>query len=386
VSRTPSDFDNDDPARKARSKLTERLKEESLRLGLDQVGIAPAVAPPHYPNYLAWLREGYGAGMSYLDRHAPAKEHPRHLLDEVRSVVVVSFVYGRPAPSPTSPTQGKVARYARAADYHEFFWRRLDSLLAWIQNECPGVNGRGVADTAPLLERDFAQQAGLGWVGKNSMIINRRLGSFTVLGALLLDIELDYDPPHESHHCGTCTRCLDACPTNAFPAPYQLDARRCISYWTIEHKGAIPDEVAGQLDGWVFGCDICQDVCPWNRKAPPGVEPKLDPGLEWRHPDLLDWLKAEPRALAQSLKGTPLTRSKRAGLLRNAALVLGNAKAESAVPTLIDLLGDPDPILRASAAWALGRIGSEQAFCALRTRQANETDPLALDAIQRALG
>ena len=386
MSRTPSDFDNDDPARKARSKLTERLKEESLRLGLDQVGIAPAVAPPHYPNYLAWLREGYGAGMSYLDRHAPAKEHPRHLLDEVRSVVVVSFVYGRPAPSPTSPTQGKVARYARAADYHEFFWRRLDSLLAWIQNECPGVNGRGVADTAPLLERDFAQQAGLGWVGKNSMIINRRLGSFTVLGALLLDIELDYDPPHESHHCGTCTRCLDACPTNAFPAPYQLDARRCISYWTIEHKGAIPDEVAGQLDGWVFGCDICQDVCPWNRKAPPGVEPKLDPGLEWRHPDLLDWLKAEPRALAQSLKGTPLTRSKRAGLLRNAALVLGNAKAESAVPTLIDLLGDPDPILRASAAWALGRIGSEQAFCALRTRQANETDPLALDAIQRALG
>jgi len=386
VSRTPSDFDNVDPAQRARAKLTERLKEESLRLGFDQVGIAPAVAPPHYPNYLSWLQEGYGAGMSYLDRHAPAKEHPRHLLEEVRSVVVVSFAYGRPAPAPTSPTQGKVARYARAADYHEVFWRRLDSLLAWIQNECPGANGRGVADTAPLLERDFAQQAGLGWVGKNSMIINRRLGSFTVLGALLLDIELAYDPPHESHHCGTCTRCLDACPTNAFPAPYQLDARRCISYWTIEHKGAIPDEVAGQLEGWVFGCDICQDVCPWNRKAPPGVEPKLDPGLEWRHPDLLDWLKAEPRALAQSLKGTPLTRSKRAGLLRNAALVLGNAMAESAVPALIDLLGDPDPILRASAAWALGRIGSEQGFGALRSRLANETDPLALDAIQRALG
>ncbi len=201
--------------------------------------------------------------------------------------MVASFVYGRPAPSPPSRRKARSPRYARAADYHEIFWRRLEALLDWLQSERPETRGRAVADTAPLLERDFGRRAGLGWVGKNTMLINRRLGSFTLLGGLLLDLELEYDPPHESSHCGTCTRCLDACPTDAFQGPYQLDARRCISYWTIEHKGAIPDEVAGQLDGWVFGCDVCQDVCPWNRKAAAGKEPTLDPGK--RGPTPTSW-------------------------------------------------------------------------------------------------
>ncbi len=176
-----------------------------------------------------------------------------------------------------------------------------------------------MADTAPLLERDFARLAGLGWIGKNTMLIDRRLGSFTVLGALLVDVELRPDEPHHASHCGTCTRCLDACPTDAFDGPYRLDARKCISYWTIEHRGPIPDEFADRLDGWVFGCDVCQDVCPWNRKAPPGREPALEPRPEWTHPDLIELLARDPAELSRALKGTALSRAKRAGLLRNAA-------------------------------------------------------------------
>ena len=168
-----------------------------------------------------------------------------------------------------------MARYARGGDYHEVLWEKLGALLAWLQAERPGLRGRAVADTAPLLERDFARLAGLGWIGKNTMLIDRRIGSFTVLGSLLVDLELEYDAPHATHHCGTCTRCLDACPTGAFDGPNRLDAGKCLSYWTIEHRGPIPAEVAADLDGWAFGCDVCQDVCPWNRKAPPpaGAEP-----------------------------------------------------------------------------------------------------------------
>lgn len=364
--------------------LTARLKAEAIRLGFDQVGIAPAVSPPSYPHYLEWLQAGHAAGMGYLERQAEARAHPDRLLDGVRSVVMVSLVYGRQESEPAGALQGKVARYARAADYHELFWRRLETLLDWLKIAAPGLRGRAVTDTAPLLERDFASRSGLGWVGKNTMLIDRRLGSFTLIGALLLDLELSYDPPHESSHCGTCTRCLDACPTDAFIGPFQLDARRCISYWTIEHKGVIPDEVAGQLDGWVFGCDVCQDVCPWNRKAAAGKEPALDPGGEWAHPNLLDWLTADPATFSTSIKGTALARSKRSGLLRNAASVLGTRHEASAVPALVGLLIDPDPVIRASVARALGQIGTDEAIQALEAH-GNDEDPRTHEAIQRAL-
>ncbi len=270
------------------------------------------------------------------------------------------FVYGQAAEAPPTDTQGRVARYARGEDYHEVLWRRLEALLAWLQQECPGLQGRAVADTAPLLERDFARLAGLGWIGKNTMLINRTLGSFTLLGALLIDLELLYDPPHESSHCGTCTRCLDACPTDAFAGPYQLDARRCISYWTIEHKGPIPAPVAANLHGWVFGCDICQDVCPWNRKAPPAREPRLAPRPEWTNPDLLAWLEADAETFRRSLKGTALSRARRAGLIRNAAAVLGSRRAVRAIPALKRLLNDPDPDVREAAARALDVIMAEE--------------------------
>jgi epoxyqueuosine reductase len=265
-------------------------------------------------------------------------------------------------------------------------WDRLESLLAWLQAQAPGVRGRAVADTAPLLERDFARLAGLGWIGKNTMLIDRRLGSFTFLGALLVDCDLEPDQPHRADHCGTCTRCLDACPTEAFSGAYRLDARRCISYWTIEHRGPIPHPMAGALDGWVFGCDVCQDVCPWNRKAPAGRAPEFAARPEWSSPDLIEWLNRTPEAWRRALKNSALARAGRAGLVRNAALVLGSRRVAEAVPALAQRLHDLDenPAVRDAAAWALAQIDTEDARAALT--QGRWTDPRDRPAADPAPG
>ncbi len=338
---------------------TARLKAEAVRLGFDMVGVAPAVIPPGYPRYLDWLSRGYEAGMGYLSKDPKTREHPGSILPGVRSVVMAGIVYGERSPGSDFDRNGKVARYARGADYHDLFWRRLEQLLEWVRAEFTGVKGRAVADTAPLLERDFARLAGLGWFGKNTMLIQKRLGSFTLLGGLLLDAELAYDAPFEADHCGTCTRCLDACPTGAFPEPGVLDANRCISYWTIEHRGPIPDPMAESLHGWAFGCDICQDVCPWNRKAPPGREPEFRARAEWSDPDLIAWLELDETAFRAMLKGTSIRRTKRTGLIRNAALILGTRRVIAAVPALLRLRDDPDDTIRWAANWALARFENE---------------------------
>jgi epoxyqueuosine reductase len=371
-------------------ELTQRLKTEARRLGFDQVGIAPAVAAPGYAEYQRWLASGNAAGMHYLQRGAASRAHPSTLLEGVCSIIVVSTVYGRNEPErgidPPDPARGKVARYALGGDYHGVLRDRLESLFAWLRRERPEVRGRAVVDTAPLLERDFARMAGLGWIGKNTMLIDRRLGSFTFLGALLVTEELAYDVPHHRDHCGSCTRCLDACPTGALPAPYELDARRCISYWTIEHRGMLADDAAPQLSGWVFGCDICQDVCPWNRKAPSGRLDELEPRSQWTAPDLIEWLGLEPSAFRAKLKGTALARAKRTGLLRNAALVLGSRRVPAAVGPLSARLADADedPVVRGSAAWALGQIATNQAMEALG-HHAADPDVLVSEAVRKAI-
>jgi epoxyqueuosine reductase len=368
--------------------LTDGLKSEALRLGFDAVGVAPAVPAPGYPNLLSWLEAGHQAGMEYMSRHSTARQHPDSVLEGVRSLIVVSLVYGAKAAGTSTlpPTRGKVARYARGRDYHRVLWDKLDALLEWLRAQCPTVRGRAVVDTAPLLERDFARLAGIGWIGKNTMLISRRLGSFTFLGALLVDAELAYDQPHHPDHCGTCTRCLDACPTQAFVGPYQLDSRRCISYWTIEHRGMMPEENAAALDGWVFGCDICQDVCPWNREAPPGRAPELKEVSEWLEPDLVEWLTRGEVEWKSRLKGTALARARRSGLVRNAALVLGARRATEATGALSARLDDAseDPSARAAAAWALERIGTRAAAATL-VRHLNDLDSNIRDCAGRAL-
>lgn len=338
-------------------ELTDRLKAEARRLNFDFVGVASAVAPPSYPRFLDWIDQGRAASMDYLERRKDARAHPSGVLEGVRSIVAAGFVYGDKTGPTDDPGRGKIARYARGKDYHHVLWKRLESLLEWLNREAAGSKGRVVADTAPLLERDVARSAGLGWFGKNTMLINKKLGSYTLLGFLLTDAELRADPPSESSHCGTCTRCLDACPTKAFDGPYVLDANRCISYWTIEHRGDLREDLRDRLDGWVFGCDVCQEVCPWNRKAPVVSEPDLFPRSEWTDPDLIAWLERDDASWTASLRGTALKRAKRAGLLRNAALVLGSRRLRDALPALRSRMEtDSDESVRQACAWAIQRI------------------------------
>ena len=382
---SPSPYESDsEPARDR--DVTRRLKAKAVELGFDRVGVADAQTPPDYDRFREWLDAGRAAGMNYMERHAEARRHPDGVLEGVRSVVMVSMVYGESADAPSQPSTGKIARYARGRDYHQVLRARLAELFDWLRQERPEVQGRAVVDTAPLLERDYARLAGLGWIGKNTLLIDRRLGSFTFLGALLVDLELEPDAPHGTAHCGTCTRCLDACPTGAFDGPYQLDAGRCISYWTIEHRGAIPDDQADHLDGWVFGCDVCQDVCPWNRKAPAGRVHELDARDEWGDPDLVEWLNRSKGDWKRALRGSALERARRVGLVRNAVLALGAARDEGATAALVDRLADraEDPVIRGAAAWALGRIGSTTAREALE-RFRDDDDAVVREAVARAL-
>jgi epoxyqueuosine reductase len=331
--------------------LETRLKEQAHRLGFELVGIAPADRADGFDRLRDWLDQGLAGAMDYMHRHAEARRHPSSILPEVRSVVMVGMNY-----KPATSHGGPVARYARGVDYHDVLRQRLNQLLDWLHGEVPDCRGRGVVDTAPLLERDFARRAGLGWFGKNTMLLNKWLGSYFFLGALLLDLDLAPDPPHETSHCGSCTACLDACPTQAFVGPGWLDSRRCISYLTIELKGPIPEELRPQLGDWVFGCDVCQEVCPWNRKAPAGTEPAFQARADLEPVDLVELLGLSEEQFRQRFRGTALTRAKRRGLLRNAALVLGNRGDPVALPALRRALTDSEPLVREAARWAVERI------------------------------
>jgi epoxyqueuosine reductase len=341
--------------------LEDQLRIESRRLGFSLCGIAPATEADTYAFYQHWLAQGYAGEMHYLHARAEARRHPRSILQEVRSVVMLAMDYGpRPLRRSSPPPQagafpGRVAFYAATLDYHPFLWRRLNLLADWLQRQAPGCQAVGVCDTAPLLERDFARRAGLGWIGKNTLLIHPRRGSFLFLAALLTDLSLQPDPPFPSQHCGSCTACLQACPTQAFLAPYVLDARRCISYLTIEHRSTIPETLAPSVGDWLFGCDICQEVCPWNRKPQSSDSPLVHhPEWEWLDPVAI--LRMDETTFRQRFRSTSLWRAKRRGLRRNAAIVLGNCGDTSALPLLQEVAQDADPVVQAAARWAITRI------------------------------
>jgi epoxyqueuosine reductase len=334
--------------------LERTIKHWAHELGFELAGIAAATPADTFDRFRAWLDEGFAGEMTYLHQYAEAHRHPAAVLPEVRSVVMLAMNYKPEEERAT--TVGKVARYARGLDYHDVLRQRLNELLARIRTEVPACRGRGVVDTAPLLERDFARRAGLGWFGKNTMLLNKRLGSYFFLAALLLDLELAPDPPQETSHCGTCTACLDACPTQAFVGPGLLDARRCISYLTIELKGPVPEDLRPGLGDWLFGCDVCQEVCPWNRKAPAGNEPAFAGGPELAAVDAVELLGLSEEAFRHRFRTTPLWRPRRRGLVRNAALVLGNRGDPAALPALRRALEDPEPLVRDAAQWAIDRI------------------------------
>ena len=328
----------------------DRIKAEAKRLGFSLVGIAAATEADGFDRYAKWLEHGYHGAMGYLEEYRDERRHPESVFVGVRSVVMVGMEY-------RGLTRGRIAAYAQGPDYHRFVWDRLNELSAWLQQTYPEARSHGVCDTAPLLERDFARRAGLGWVGKNAMLIDKHRGSFFFLGAFLTNLVLEPDAPHAANHCGTCTKCLDACPTDAFPAPGVVDARKCISYLTIELRSAIPDALREGIGGWLYGCDVCQDVCPWNRNAVGQAVPfPADVALATLDPiELLGISEAEFR---RRFRGTVFFRIRRAGLLRNAAIVLGNTGDASALPALEAALRDKEALIREAAAWAIQRISS----------------------------
>ena len=323
-----------------RRALTEAVKAQARRLGFAPAGVTTPDPPEHYAVFESWLAEGRHGQMAYLaaERSRQRRADPRQVLPECRSILVLAAAYpaSHQADDALHSMSGQVASYAWGDDYHDLLPRRLQMLVAFIEEQVgQAVPNHWYTDSGPLLERDLAQRAGLGWIGKNTCLIHPGLGSYFFLAEVLLGIELLPDPPFESDHCGTCTRCLEACPTQCILPDRTLDARRCISYLTIELKGAIPPDMRQSLGNWVFGCDVCQQVCPWNQRyAPPLGDPAFAPRAGIPQPDLSAELKLTPSTFAQKFRGSPVKRARRAGYLRNAAVALGNSREPGAVPAL----------------------------------------------------
>lgn len=307
-------------------QVNDLIKAQAFGLGFDLVGITRLGPTQTAPMFEAWLSRGYAGEMGYLERWAEKRGDTRLPFPGALSAVVVGLNYGG-----TSPT-GPIARYARGDDYHEIMWRKLDSLHEWIQEKTGRpVSGKSYVDTGPILERDLARQAGLGWFGKNTNLINPQLGSFFFIGALFMDLELESDAPFEADRCGTCTRCLDACPTDAFVDARVLDATKCISYLTIEARGAMPAELQDKVGTLIYGCDICQDVCPWNQRfsrdaslAEFEARPVLASNETTEIAETI--LKMNVEEFRAVFKGSSMKRAKLDGLKRNAEVALRNAR------------------------------------------------------------
>ncbi len=348
------------------SDLVDRLRNRARELGFDACRITSADPPASAPHFLEALEEGRHAGMEWLARNAAKRCDPRQVLPGARSIIVLAISYTPPeetAPDPAAdaaerqPT-GVVARYARHNDYHDLLAGPLAELTRWLDAEAQTTNrSLGYVDTGPILERDLAQRAGLGFVGRHTNLISRELGNWFLIAEILTQADLPPDPPARNL-CGKCTRCLDACPTGALPAPFTLDARRCISYLTIELKGSIPEELRPLIGDRIFGCDDCLAACPWNRFA---AEARLlashrRPDLD--SPGLLDLLALDDAGFRQRFAGSPILRTKRRGLLRNVAVALGNVGGKESLAALAVAAQDPEPLIREHATWAIDRIRS----------------------------
>lgn len=331
---------------------TREIKHAARDLGFDLVGVARAGPVEESAELLEWLKRGYHGTMSWMEAHREKRTDPTRLVPGCRSIVcvAVSYYHGDTGPEPEGVT---VARYAWGADYHRVLKRRLYGLLDRCREIDPEIRGRAFTDSAPVMDKYWAERAGVGWRGKNTNLINKHSGSYLFLGELLLDADLVPDAPARDH-CGTCTRCLDACPTDAFVEPYVLDARRCIAYWTIEHRGELSPETESELGEWLFGCDVCQSVCPWNRDPAMSAESEFTPRTEtW--PDSVDELiSLTDVEFERRFGGTAVERTRRAGLVRNAAILAGTRGVGSR-DALERASRDADPIVARTARRALER-------------------------------
>jgi epoxyqueuosine reductase len=369
--------------------LTERVRTRAAELGFALCGFTTCEPPAHRATYQAWLSAAHHGEMAYLATEGArsVRADPHRLMPSCRTIIVLGCLYSPPLAAPQDPLGGRIAAYAVGEDYHVILPARARALAEFIiaQVDAP-VQWRAVSDTAPLLEREAGQRAGLGWIGKNGMLISPQRGSYFVLAELLLDLDLPPDAPFEADRCGSCRRCLEACPTQCILPDRTLDATRCVSYLTIEQRGDIPEALRPAIGRWAFGCDICQEVCPWN--ARPALPASLSPLDSRPHFPLLDMgaeLLADEETLAARFRRSPLRRAKRAGWKRNLIVALGNTGSAQALPALQRALADADPRLRRHAAWALADVGGMSAEGALRAALEIEADSTVRAALQRAL-
>jgi epoxyqueuosine reductase len=336
--------------------LKQTIKDTARQLGFVLAGVTTPDLPPHYSTFENWLAQGYHGTMQYLadERSRTRRANPREILPECKSILVLATPYSPPG----GEGQGvRVASYARGEDYHDVLPARMAELVSYIEEQVGApVKNRWYTDSGPVLERDLAQRAGIGWIGKNTCLIHPQKGSYFLLSEILLDLELEPDAPFVTDHCGTCTRCIQACPTDCILPNRIIDATRCISYLTIELKDDIPVELRQKIGDWVFGCDICQMVCPWNRFAAEG-----DPAFESKTPlpSPTEELTLTPQAFNQRFKHSPVKRAKRRGYLRNVAVAIGNRGDQYALPVLQQALNDDEPMIREHAGWAIEKIMSE---------------------------
>jgi epoxyqueuosine reductase len=339
--------------------FTDRIKTFARDLGCELVGVAPVAQFKELDFYPQWLEQGYAGEMHYLERQLPARLDPRQILPEAQSVIVIGVVYHTAAPLSTEindPQRGWISRYAWGEDYHEMLREKLAALHSYLEKDAgTDYQGRYYVDTGPVLDRVFAKYAGLGWFGKNTNLINQRLGSWFFIGELITNLVLEFDAPPPDR-CGTCRRCIDACPTDAFIAPYVLDSRRCISYLTIELREEISEALRPLMRNHIFGCDICQDVCPWNRKAAVTPEQVFSPRSGMVAPQLEAMIEMDEQAFRQQFRHSPIKRAKWQGFMRNVLVAIGNSRVKAFLPMVARFLEHPDDLLRSHARWAYEKL------------------------------
>jgi epoxyqueuosine reductase len=354
------------------------IKNRARELGFEKVGIARVGVAPHTEFLRVWLGQAYHGEMAYMERAPERREDPASLLPGARSIICVAKNYHSPGVHSEDPLSGRISRYAWGDDYHGVLLSKLEELRAHVERL--GGNAKVCVDTTAVLEKPWAREAGLGWQGKHTNLIARDLGSWFFLGEVITNLELPPDRPHAEDHCGSCTKCIELCPTRAIVAPYVLDSRRCIAYLTIEHRGAIPRELRPLMGNLVFGCDICQDVCPWNKFARVSPEREFYAREGNLTPSLIELMGLSREEFNRRFKDSPVKRAKHAGFLRNVAVALGNSRDPAALPVLERALDHEEPLVRAHAAWALGRLGAQGALRRRREIEGNEAVTEEIDA------